>query len=117
MIRMKDYLPQKAVAQDLGVSLATLWRARSSNLPDFPEPTIIRGQVFWKKSELQALEDALMQFKGRSVFERQRNHAGKVSALRKLRANAKRERRQPVGESAQQELFAVVAGPKAGAAD
>ena len=106
-MKLKDYLPQKAVADDLGVSLATLWRARNSDLPGFPSPTIIRGQIFWKKSDLQALEDALMQFRGRSTFERQRAHERKVQALVKLKPLAKRKRRSSDrrSSSSQQELF------------
>ena len=104
-MKLKDYLPQKAVADDLGVSLATLWRARNSDLPGFPKPTIIRGHVFWKKSELQTLEGALMHFKGRSTFEAHRAHAKKVQALAKGRSAAKRKRRTPPRHAAQQELF------------
>lgn len=105
-MRFKDYLPQKAVAEDLGVSLPTLWRARNSNLPNFPAPTIIRGQVYWKKSELQALEDAILQFRGRSVFESQRDHANKVKALIKAKPSPKRKpRQQSRRDSSQQELF------------
>jgi predicted DNA-binding transcriptional regulator AlpA len=103
---MKDLVPLKAVAEDLCVSKSTLWRARQSNLPGFPEPTIIRRQVFWKRSELDALEDALLQFKGRSVFEEHRAHARKVAALTKKRPALRRKPRSPKrGPSSQQELF------------
>jgi len=102
-MKLSDYLPQKAVADDLGVSLATLWRARNSDLPGFPKATIIRGRVFWKPSELQTLEHALLQFRGRSVFEEHRAHASRVQTLTKQRPSPKRRRRPP--SPAQQELF------------
>lgn len=102
-MKFKDYLPQKAVADDLGVSLATLWRARNSDLPGFPKATIIRGAVFWKKSEVQALEDALMHFRGRSTFEAHRAHAKKVQTLSRQRP--KRKRRASRTHPTQQELF------------
>ncbi len=57
-----DLVPQKVVADDLCVSLATLWRARRSNLPGFPAPVIVRNMVFWRKADLGKLEDALMQY-------------------------------------------------------
>ncbi len=102
----KDLVPQKVVAEDLCVSLVTLWRARQSNILGFPAPTIIRMQIYWKKSELQALEDALMQFRGRSAFERNRDHARRVQALDNGRRPSKRKpRRAPRRNPSQQELF------------
>lgn len=69
-IRRQDLMPQKRVAYEMGVSQATLWRARHSDLPNFPPPVVIRKKVYWKKADLAALEDALMYFQGRGVFER-----------------------------------------------
>src|SRR5690349_18306839 len=87
-MKLKDYLPLKAVVEDLGVSRWTLWRAAASNIPDFPAPTRVGRQVFWKKAEMDALEAALMRFQGRCAFDRQRQHSRKVSALRKLKRPA-----------------------------
>ena len=84
-MKLKDYLPLKAVVEDLGVSRWTLWRAAASNIPDFPKPTRVGRQVFWKKSELESLEAALMHFPGRCVFDRQRQHANKLKALVKTK--------------------------------
>lgn len=85
-MRLKDYLPLKAVVEDLGVSRWTLWRAAASNIPGFPRPTKVGRQIYWKKSEMDALEAALIQFKGRCVFDRTRQHELKVKALTKTRA-------------------------------
>jgi hypothetical protein len=71
-IRRQDLIPQKRVAYEMGVSTTTLWRAARSDLPDFPPPVVIRKKVYWRKADLAALEDALMYFQGRGVFERQR---------------------------------------------
>ena len=105
-MKMSDLVPLKAVAEDLCVSKSTLWRARQSNLPGFPKPTVIRRQLFWKGSELSALEDALLQFKGRQVFDAQRAHAKKVAAIQRARRAAKSKRRpnkHPI--DGQRELF------------
>jgi predicted DNA-binding transcriptional regulator AlpA len=102
-MKLKDYLPLKAVVEDLGVSRWTLWRAAASNIPDFPAPTRVGRQVFWKKSEMEVLEAALMRFQGRCAFDRQRQHAKKVRAL--TRAKAKANESNPVSAAKQQDLF------------
>lgn len=84
-----NLVPQKAVADDLCVSLVTLWRARQSNIPDFPEPVIIRNMVFWRKEDVQQLEDALMNFEGRGKFEDARIRARRNSELEKMRSKRK----------------------------
>ncbi len=71
-IRRQDLIPQKRVAYEVGVSQTTLWRASKSGLPDFPPPVIVRKKVYWRKADLTALEEALMYFQGRGVFESQR---------------------------------------------
>lgn len=84
----------KAILEDLGVSRWTLWRAAASNIPDFPAPTRVGRQLFWKKSEMDALEAALMRFRGRCVFDRARQYAKKVKTLSKgKRATARRRRK------------------------
>jgi CO dehydrogenase/acetyl-CoA synthase gamma subunit (corrinoid Fe-S protein) len=75
-IRRQDLVPQKRVAYEMGVSQTTLWRASRSDLPDFPPPVVIRKKVYWRKADLAALEDALMYFQGRGVFERRRRETG-----------------------------------------
>lgn len=102
-MKLKDYLPLKAVVEDLGVSRWTLWRAAASNIPDFPAPTRVGRQVFWRKSQMEALEAALMQFKGRCVFDSKRKHEKKVKALTKTRAAAAPRKRAARG--VQQDLF------------
>lgn len=105
-MKLKELVPLKAVVEDLCVSKSTLWRARQSNLPGFPKPTILRRQVFWRKSELDALETALMQFAGRSAFDAQRANAKTVAAIMKRKRAAKPKRRQsPRRNATQQELF------------
>ncbi len=89
----KDLIPQKAVAADLCVSLVTLWRARRSDLSDFPEPVVLRNMIFWKKQDLQQLEDALMRFEGRGKFEADRIRSQRNGALIKTLPLAKRARR------------------------
>ncbi len=81
-MRRKDLIPQKAVADELCVSITTLWRARSSKLEGFPPPVIVQGAVFWRKADLDQLEDALLKFKGRGVFERNREAERKLKRLR-----------------------------------
>jgi predicted DNA-binding transcriptional regulator AlpA len=71
-MKLKDHLPLKAICEDLGVSRWTLWRAAASNIPDSPKPTRVGRQIFWKKSEMDALEAALMRFQGRCAFDSQR---------------------------------------------
>jgi predicted DNA-binding transcriptional regulator AlpA len=74
-MRLKDYLPLKAVVEDLGVSRWTLWRAASSGIENFPKPTKVGRQIYWKKSEMDALEAALLRFEGRCAFDRKRKQS------------------------------------------
>lgn len=89
----KDLVPQKAVADDLCVSLVTLWRARQSGIPGFPEPVIHRNMVFWRKGDVQQLEDALLRFEGRGRFEADRVRAKRAAAFEKELAKVKRSKR------------------------
>lgn len=102
-MRLKDYLPLKAVIDDLGVSRWTLWRAAASDIPGFPKATKVGRQIYWKKSEMEALEAALIQFKGRCVFDRERKHAKKVRAL--TRAKRSPAARKRVAERQHPDLF------------
>lgn len=87
-MKLKNYLPLKAVVEDLGVSRWTLWRAAASDIAGFPQPTRVGRQIYWKKSEIEALEAALLRFKGRCVFDRKRKHEKKVRALKRTGALA-----------------------------
>ncbi|PZO48610.1 MAG: hypothetical protein DCF16_16085 [Alphaproteobacteria bacterium] len=100
-----DLMHQKAVAEDLCVSLVTLWRARHSNLPGFPAPVIYRNMVFWRKCDLGRLEDALMKFEGRSKFEERRFYSRRVAALASARPQPKRIKRVRRADRRQQKLF------------
>jgi hypothetical protein len=100
-----DLVPQKVVADDLCVSLATLWRARRSNLPGFPAPVIVRNMVFWRKADLGKLEDALMQFQGRGKFEQEREHSKRIAVLAKARSQPKRIKRTRRPDERQRDLF------------
>ena len=100
-----DLVPQKVVADDLCVSLATLWRARRSNLPGFPAPVIVRNMVFWRKADLGKLEDALMQFQGRGKFEQERQRTKRIAAMAKARAQPKRIKRGRRPDERQRDLF------------
>ncbi|MDX2277233.1 MAG: hypothetical protein NW206_17445 [Hyphomonadaceae bacterium] len=100
-----DLVPQKVVADDLCVSLATLWRARRSNLPGFPAPVIVRNMVFWRKADLGKLEDALMQFQGRGKFEQERQRSKRIAAMAKARPQPKRIKRARRPDERQRDLF------------
>jgi hypothetical protein len=89
----RDLVPQKAVAEDLCVSLVTLWRARQSGIPDFPAPVIIRNMIFWRKDDVQQLEDALMKFEGRGKFEAHRVQARRIATIERALSKSKRPKR------------------------
>jgi len=91
-LRRKDLIPQKAVADELCVSITTLWRARNSKLAGFPEPVIVQGGVFWKKTDLEQLEEAILTFKGRGVFERNREEERKLKRLQKTKKQARADK-------------------------
>lgn len=90
-----DLVPQKVVASDLCVSLVTLWRARQSGIPGFPQPVVIRKMIFWRKEDVQSLEDALMQFEGRGRFEADRARAKRAVAIERALSRVKRSKRTP----------------------
>lgn len=100
-----DLIPQKVVAGDLCVSLVTLWRARRSEIPGFPEPIFLRNMVFWRKSDVSQLEDALMKFEGRGKFEQRRVGDRRNANLMNSRPKPKRHKRpRSLGEQ-QLDLF------------
>ena len=102
----KDLVPQKAVADDLCVSLVTLWRARQSGIPGFPEPVVIRNMIFWRKAEVQQLEDALMKYEGRGRFEADRTRAKRAVIIERALSKVKRSKRtQSKNDERQLPLF------------
>jgi len=102
----KHLVPQKAVAEDLCVSLVTLWRARRSGIPDFPEPVILRNIVFWRTDDIQQLEDALMKFEGRGRFEADRTRAKRAVRIERALSKVKRSKRaQRKSDERQLRLF------------
>ncbi len=100
----KDLVPQKVVSEDLCVSLVTLWRARKSNLPNFPEPIVIKNMIFWRQKDLARLEDALLRFRGRAAYEKQRRVEKAAAALNRARATPPRKRARSK-KPAQRDLF------------
>lgn len=102
-------MPQKVVAEDNCVSLVTLWRARRSGIPGFPEPVMYRHMVCWRRRDLAKLEDALLRYDGRCKFEARRVHEKRVAALSKARGRNKKMLKKPRGlpakDSKQQDLF------------
>lgn len=68
----RDYWSLQQMAYELSVSRWTLWRAARSNLPGFPAPHIVSRRIYWRKTELEAIESAMMFFRGRCEFDRQR---------------------------------------------
>jgi hypothetical protein len=100
-----DLVPQKVVADDLCVSLVTLWRARRSGIPGFPEPIVLRNMVFWRKCDVSQLEDALMKFEGRGKFEQRRVGDRRNANLMSSRPKPRRYKRPRAPGGQQLDLF------------
>jgi hypothetical protein len=100
-----DLVPQKVVADDLCVSLVTLWRARQSGIPGFPEPIVLRNMVFWRRDDVGQLEDALMKFEGRGKFEQRRTGMKRNASLIAARPKPKRQARLARSDKRQLDLF------------
>ena len=100
-----DLVPQKVVAYDLCVSVVTLWRARRSEIPGFPEPVVLRNMVFWRKDDVDQLEDALLRFEGRGKFEEQRVRTRRNERLMRARPQPKRRKLGPHQDKRQLDLF------------
>lgn len=101
----RDLVPQKVIADDLCVSLVTLWRARLSGIPGFPEPVILRNMVFWRKGDVDQLEDALLRFEGRGKFEEYRVRTRRNERLMRARPKPKYQKREPRPDERQLDLF------------
>ena len=100
-----ELVPQKVVADDLCVSLVTLWRARRSGIPGFPEPIVLRNMIFWRKDDVDRLEDALLKFEGRGKFEQRRVGARRNASLISSRLKPKRQKRLLRSDGRQLDLF------------
>jgi len=101
---MKDLIPQKRVMAELEISRSSLWRAMHSNIEGFPAPTIVRGRLYWRSSDLPALRAALDQFPGRKAFERERRHARAVAARAETKGLRAKTRKAKLS-AAQPDLF------------
>lgn len=101
---MKDLVPQKRIAAELGVSRSSLWRASRSSIPGFPPPIILRARVYWRRSDLPALKAAFDRFQGRKAFEKERRHAKARAALAEA-TSLKTKRRTRAGPIRQPDLF------------
>ena len=100
-----DLVPQKVVADDLCVSIVTLWRARRSGIPGFPEPIVIRNMIFWRKDDVGRLEDALLRFEGRGEFEKRRTGDRRNASLLNSRSKARRQKGLLPSDQRQLDLF------------
>jgi len=101
---MKDLVPQKRIAAELGVSRSSLWRASRSSIPGFPPPIVVRARVYWQRSDLPALKAALDRFQGRKAFEKERRHAKARAALAEA-TRLKAKRRKGTAILRQPDLF------------
>lgn len=113
-----DLIPLKRIVAQLGVSRATFWRV--SRTSGFPASVKMLGRIYWRRSDLAAMEAALDRFQGRSVFERDRRHAKACQAATKaIAAHAKKPKRVRVriGPLSQPDLFGAAAAPAPGGAE
>jgi predicted DNA-binding transcriptional regulator AlpA len=101
---LKDLLPQKRVAAELGISRSSLWRASRSFIPGFPSPIVLRARIYWREADLPALKAALQRFQGRKAFEKERRHA-KACAARAEAAGRKPKRGRRAEILRQPDLF------------
>lgn len=105
-MKKSDLIPFKIVAEEVGMSRTSLWRAARSDIPDFPTPIVIRRLVYWKRQDIERLEAALLSYKGRVNFERGRAAQERIAKLKKAAKPAKRRRaRQGEAKLPQPDLF------------
>jgi predicted DNA-binding transcriptional regulator AlpA len=71
-VKKETLLSLKDVLRELGVSRATFWRAQNSGIEGFPKPTKRGGAMFWRQSQLPALDLAMDGYQGRNAFEARR---------------------------------------------
>jgi hypothetical protein len=84
-MRRSDLVPLKVVLGELGVSRNTLWRASRSGIVGFPPPVVVRRLVYGRGRDIEKLEEALMSYKGRVVFERERSAKRRVEVLKRAK--------------------------------
>jgi predicted DNA-binding transcriptional regulator AlpA len=106
-IKRTDLVPFKAVVEEMCMSRASIWRAARSNIPGFPSPVVIRRRVFWRRSDLAALEDALFQYPGRIAFEHRRDTSRKFAAMQRAKAGVEPKRARRTPTEGQRDLFAA----------
>jgi len=64
-------IPHKRALARLGLSRTTVWRAMNSQIADFPAPVLVRKRIYWHEEDLPRLEQAMLRYAGRTVFEAQ----------------------------------------------
>jgi hypothetical protein len=79
--------------------LSLVKRARHPNLTSYltvPKCICVRRRALvWKKADLDKLEDALLKFQGRGVFEKLRRSNNVAAAVRRARATSASAKRAP----------------------
>lgn len=106
MARKDELVPLKLVAEEVGMSRTSLWRAARSAIAGFPPPVVIRRLVYWRRQDLDRLDDALARYRGRVEFERQREAQRRIARLQqKLKRAPKRSRPDVKLLVPQQDLF------------
>lgn len=103
-MKRADLVPFKQVAAQLGFSRSTIWRARMSGIEGFPQPVMVSRYVFWKRCDLDRLEDALLRYQGRVKFETRRTAQAKIDTLR-ARLKLTRSEKRRVKPGGQPDLF------------
>jgi len=99
--------PQKAVLWRVAVSRSTLWRLLQSNPLNCPSPVRLRGRLFWRESDIEALRAALTEFQGRASFEndQKRERAFQKAAEEKRQLSSRRKRKKQSTDAGQLSLF------------
>lgn len=105
-MKRDDLVPLKRVAEEVGMSRTSLWRAARSDIADFPAPVVIRRLVYWKRQDMERLDAALLRYRGRVKFERDREANQKIERLKKkTKPPSKRARPQADDSLPQPDLF------------
>lgn len=105
-MKRDDLVPLKRVAEEVGMSRTSLWRAARSDIPDFPAPVVIRRLVYWKRQDMERLDAALLRYRGRVKFERDREANQKIERLKKKAKPPSKRVRPPTDENLPQpDLF------------
>jgi predicted DNA-binding transcriptional regulator AlpA len=72
MRRDVDLVPRKRVLEACGVSRATLWRVSRSGVESFPRAVKRGGRLYWREEDIEAIQQAIGDFEGRTAFDKQR---------------------------------------------